>query len=72
MEMIFYLAIRQLTEGGSFGPPLDAVGSRRSKDEIARYIRDPKSMDPAAMMPSQTELAETELEQVADFLSRMK
>lgn len=59
-------------EGGTFGPALDSVGKRRSKEDIARYIADPKGQNPAALMPPQTQLTPTERQQVADFLSRMK
>jgi nitric oxide reductase subunit C len=51
---------------------LDQVGGHRSEKEIARYIRDPKSVDPNAKMPPQKELSARELEEVAKFLSSLK
>ena len=59
-------------EGGSFGPPLDTVGRKMNQEEIEHYIKDPKGINPNAMMPPQTELTEKELEEVAKFLARMK
>jgi mono/diheme cytochrome c family protein len=58
--------------GGTFGPSLDTVGRDRTAEEIRRYIRDPKSVDPQAQMPPQKELSERELDEVAKFLSSMK
>lgn len=59
-------------KGGTFGPPLDAVGGRLSKERIEHYIKDPKSVNPAAMMPAQKDLSGKELEEVAKFLSGLK
>lgn len=58
--------------GGTFGPAMDTVGRRLSKEEIEHYIRDPKSVNPAAKMPPQTGLTDREVEEVASFLSDLK
>ena len=59
-------------KGGKFGPPLDTIGQTLSKEDIERYVRDPKSVNPRAMMPPQTELSDREREAVAEFLSGLK
>ncbi|MDA8122738.1 MAG: c-type cytochrome [Deltaproteobacteria bacterium] len=58
--------------GGTFGPALDTVGRRLSVERIEHYVRDPKGVDPGAMMPPQKELTDRELEEVAKFLSSLK
>jgi len=58
--------------GGTFGPAMDAVGKKLSREQIARYVRDPKGVNPKSMMPPQTELSDRELEEVANFLSTLK
>jgi len=58
--------------GGTFGPALDTIGRKLSAKEIERKIRDPKSVDPKAMMPAQTGLSDREVEEVAKFLSSLK
>jgi nitric oxide reductase subunit C len=59
-------------EGGSFGPALDTVGRKMDKEQIEHYIRDPKSVNPKALMPPQKDLSEKELEAVAGFLANLK
>lgn len=58
--------------GGTFGPALDTVGRRMSLEEIEHYIRDPRSVNPKAMMPPQTALSEKEAEEVSAFLANLK
>lgn len=58
--------------GGNAGPPLDSVGRRLTFEQIERYIKDPKSINPNALMPPQKELSDKELEEVAKFLSGLK
>jgi nitric oxide reductase subunit C len=58
--------------GGTFGPVLDQVGRRKTVEDIEHYVRDPKGVNPKAMMPPQKELSDRELEEVAKFLSSMK
>ncbi len=59
-------------KGGSVGPALDAAGKRMKQAEIKRYIRDPKAVNPKAIMPAQKELSAKELEEVAGFLANLK
>lgn len=58
--------------GGSFGPALDTIGRTLTAEQIAHYIKDPKSMNPKAMMPPQMDLTDRELEEVAKFLGNLK
>jgi nitric oxide reductase subunit C len=58
--------------GGTVGPALDTIGRDLSAEQIRTYVRDPKSVDPEAMMPPQTGLSDRELEEVAKFLSDRK
>lgn len=59
-------------KGGNFGPPLDTVGRRLTLEQIEHYIKDPKSVNPKALMPPQKDLSEKELEVVAKFLAGLK
>jgi len=59
--------------GGTFGPALDQVGSRKTVEEIEHYVQDPKGVNPKAMMPPQKDnLSQRELEEVARFLATLK
>ncbi len=58
--------------GGSFGPALDAIGRKLKRDQIERYVRNPKSVNPKALMPAQKDLSDKELEEVARFLANLK
>jgi nitric oxide reductase subunit C len=58
--------------GGSFGPALDTIGRKLDREAIGHYIRDPKAVNPKALMPAQTTLSEKELEEVAGFLANLK
>lgn len=58
--------------GGSFGPAMDTIGRRLTIEQIEHYIRNPKSVNPAARMPAQTGLSDRELEEVAKFLENLK
>jgi nitric oxide reductase subunit C len=60
-------------EGGTFGPALDKIGAALSAEQIGNYVRNPKGVNPKAMMPSQKDnLSGRELEEVARFLANMK
>lgn len=59
-------------EGGDFGPALDHIGRKLTLEQIEHYIKNPKSINPNAMMPPQKELSEKELEEVAKFLANLK
>ena len=44
-----------------------------SAEQIGKYVKNPKGVNPKAMMPSQKDnLSERELEEVAKFLANMK
>jgi nitric oxide reductase subunit C len=58
--------------GGSFGPALDMIGRTLSREQIEHYIRDPKSVNPKALMPAQKDLSDKEREEVAGFLANLK
>lgn len=58
--------------GGSFGPALDTVGRTLTAEQIGQYIKDPKSVNPQALMPPQMDLTDRELEEVAKFLGNLK
>ena len=61
-----------VSEGGTFGPSHDHIGSKLTSEQIEHYVTDPKSVNPTAMMPPQTELSAKELKEVANFLAGMK
>jgi nitric oxide reductase subunit C len=59
--------------GGTFGPALDKVGAGMSAEEIEKYVRNPKDIDPNSKMPPQkNNLSERELDEVARFLATLK
>jgi nitric oxide reductase subunit C len=58
--------------GGSFGPALDTIGRKLTVEQIAHYIHDPQSVNPAARMPPQTGLSDRERDEVAKFLGNLK
>jgi len=58
--------------GGTFGPALDTIGRKLSKEQVEHYIRDPKATNPKALMPPQKDLSDKELEEVAGFLANLK
>jgi nitric oxide reductase subunit C len=55
--------------GGTSGPALDTIGRTLNREQIKLYIRNPKAVNPKAMMPPQTTLSDKELEEVAGFLA---
>ena len=58
--------------GGTFGPALDTIGRNLSVEQIEHYIKNPKAVNPKAMMPPQTTLSDKEIEEVAEFLAGLK
>jgi mono/diheme cytochrome c family protein len=57
-------------KGGSSGPNLTYVGSKRSREYIVQQIKDPKSHNPNTDMPSfRSDLSEQEINAIADYLS---
>lgn len=59
-------------KGGTSGPPLDAIGRKLNKEQIEHYIRDPKAVNPKALMPPQKDLSDKEVEEVSLFLANLK
>jgi len=60
-------------EGGSSGPNLTSVGSRRSREYIVQQIKDPKSHNPSTDMPAfGTRLSERDINALADYLAGMQ
>ncbi len=57
-------------QGGNVGPALDDVGSRRSLDYIAKWLKDPATIKPDSKMPK-LPLAEADIASLANYLSRM-
>lgn len=58
--------------GGTFGPALDTIGRTLTAEQIEHYIKNPKSVNPNAKMPPQTELSDRERDEVAKFLGNLK
>jgi nitric oxide reductase subunit C len=58
--------------GGTFGPALDTIGRKLKREQVEHYIRNPKAVNPKALMPAQTTLSEKEVEEVAGFLADLK
>ena len=58
--------------GGTFGPALDTIGRKLSREQVEHYIKNPKATNPKALMPAQKDLSDKELEEVAGFLANLK
>jgi len=58
--------------GGTFGPALDTIGRTLTAEQIKHYINGPKSVNPNAKMPPQTDLSDRERDEVANFLGNQK
>ena len=59
-------------KGGSAGPNLTFVGSRRSREYIIEQIKNPKSNNPNSDMPSFSQMPEQDINDLADYLSHLK
>jgi mono/diheme cytochrome c family protein len=59
-------------KGGSAGPNLTYVGQRRSRDYIIEQIKNPASHNPNTAMPSFSSLPEADINELADYLSKLK
>ena len=57
-------------EGSMRGPDLTTVGQRLSEEYIDNYIRDPRSVDPQARMPSFPELTRRERRAIIAYLTK--
>lgn len=58
--------------GGTVGPDLTKVGSRRSKEWIEEQLKNPKVHNPNSIMPSFARLPEKDREDLADYLSGLR
>ncbi len=58
--------------GLSVGPPLDHVGSRRTRAWIESFLREPRGRYPKTIMPAYGNLPRKELRDLADHLARRK
>ncbi len=58
--------------GGTIGPDLTEVGSRKSKEWIEEQIENPKLHNPSSIMPSFAKLSKRDREDLADYLSGLK
>lgn len=58
--------------GGTTGPALDEVGLRFNQDQIARIITAPQTVNPTSEMPAYSELSASDLQALAEFLSKQK
>ena len=59
-------------KGGSAGPNLTVVGSKRSRDYIVEQIKNPKSHNADSNMPSFSHLPAQDINDMADYLSGLK
>lgn len=57
--------------GGTIGPALDGVGSRRSYDNLIAWITNPRKVKPGTAMPK-LPLSEADVAELASFLSQLK
>ncbi|MBI3912281.1 MAG: cytochrome c [Armatimonadetes bacterium] len=63
--------VRGLPGGGSMGPDLSRVGRRLKAAEIARYIKQPKAVNPKTKMPP-THLKPADLKTLSNWLASLK
>lgn len=54
--------------GGTTGPELTHIGSRRDKAWLVKHFKDPQAVTPGSAMPSFSHLGEAKLEQLSDYL----
>jgi mono/diheme cytochrome c family protein len=58
--------------GGNLGPDLTKIGAKRSKEWLAEQIKDPKSKNPASIMPAYKDLSKADLDALVDYLASLK
>jgi nitric oxide reductase subunit C len=58
-------------QGGTIGPALDDVGSRRDYDHLVKWLTDPQKMKPGTLMPK-LPLSQANITELASFLSQLK
>lgn len=58
--------------GGTTGPDLTQVGSRRNADWIYKHFKDPPAMSPGSFMPAFGHLPEDDLKALTEYLAALK
>ncbi|HYA87005.1 MAG TPA: cytochrome b N-terminal domain-containing protein [Nitrospirota bacterium] len=58
-------------KGGTIGPDLTHVGSKRDREWLMRHFKDPQAVSPGSIMPKIT-LPEKELNELADYMQSLK
>ncbi len=58
-------------KGGTIGPDLTHVGSKKNRDWLIRHFKDPKAVSPGSLMPKVT-LPEDQLQQLTDYMLSLK
>lgn len=58
-------------QGGKIGPTLDEVGTRRDRDFIVKWLKDPTSIKPDSKMPK-LPLSDADITELSAFLSQQK
>lgn len=58
--------------GGTSGPDLTAVGSRRDREWLLGHFKDPKAYVPNSAMPSFGHLSEKDLNDLTDYMVELK
>jgi nitric oxide reductase subunit C len=58
--------------GGSVGPDLSHVGSRRDREWVEEQLRDPRAHNPNSIMPSFAKVPEKDREDLVDYLTGLK
>ena len=67
------LACHRIGEiGSSAGLALEKVGSKYDKETLARYVVEPKKVNPNSAMPEQPNIQPLEARQIAEFLAGLK
>ncbi len=58
-------------KGGKMGPDLSAVGSKQTAEWIAKFLKDPKAVNPKSKMPTPKGTDE-EFHAIAGYLASLK
>ncbi|MFN3480868.1 MAG: cbb3-type cytochrome c oxidase subunit II, partial [Thermodesulfovibrionales bacterium] len=58
--------------GGTTGPDLTTVGTRRNREWILGHFKDPKAFVPNSAMPSFGHLSEQDLKDLTDYMMELK
>jgi ubiquinol-cytochrome c reductase cytochrome b subunit len=58
-------------KGGTIGPDLTHVGSKKDRDWLIRHFKDPQALSPGSIMPKVT-LPDKELNELTDYMLSLK